>query len=129
MRGVNRVTLVGNMGAGPETRQLEDGTRVTRVQMATTDVYRDKAGKAVSNTQWHTVIFWRSLGELAGKYLKKGSHIYVEGKLQHRRYEDRDGVMRYTTEIVADRLVMLDKREREEGRVEKGGQAEDDLPF
>lgn len=123
------MTLVGNLGARPESKQLEDGTCVTRVQMATTEVYRDKVGNSKSNTQWHTVIFWRSLAQLVGKYLKKGSLIYVEGTLQHRRYADREGVTRYTTEIVADRLVMLDKRMQEKKRVERDDLAEDELPF
>ena len=126
MRGMNRVMLVGNLGKDPELKQLADGVSVARVSLATTEVYRDKAGNKVGNTQWHVVIFWRSLAQLVAKYLRKGSLIYVEGKLQYRKYRDKEGVERYVTEIMANQLLMLDKRVVE---VEAEEAEDDTVPF
>ena len=126
MRGMNRVMLVGNLGKDPELKLLSDGTAVAKIQLATTDVYRGKDGAVNANTQWHTVVFWRSLAELVGRYLRKGSLIYVEGKIQYRNYEDKDGGKKYVTEIIAGQLLMLDKKMSE---AKIGEASSGDLPF
>ncbi|RZL99398.1 MAG: single-stranded DNA-binding protein [Pedobacter sp.] len=126
MRGMNRVMLVGNLGKDPEVKILGDGISVARIQLATTEVFRDKDGTAKADTQWHTVIFWRGLAELAGKYLRKGSLVYVEGKMRYRKYEDKEGVMRYVAEVMANHLLMLDKR-MSESKVDDS--VEELLPF
>lgn len=121
--------LIGNLGKDPELKELSDGLFVAKIFLATTDIFRCKDGSEKATTQWHTVIFWRALAQLAKKYLKKGSLIYVEGKILNRKYEDKMGAMKYTTEIVASQLLMLDKRMRE--AESKGDKAdwEDLLPF
>jgi len=110
MRGLNKVTLIGNLGKEPELQTLEGNVSVAKFSLATTESFKDKHGKTHTNTDWHTVVLWRNLAELAGKYLQKGSLVYVEGKLKTRSYDDRDGVTRYVTEVVAEQLIMLDKR-------------------
>ena len=115
MRGLNKVTLIGNLGAEPDYQQLEAGPpggniSVAKFSLATTESFKDKTGKAHKTTDWHTVVLWRSLADLARNYLQKGSLVYVEGKLKTRSYDDRDGNKRYVTEIVADQLIMLDKK-------------------
>lgn len=107
MAGVNKVILVGNLGKDPEVRYLEGGTAVANFSLATTETYKDKTGNRVEQTEWHNVVVWRGLAEIAEKYLKKGSQVYVEGKLRTRAWDDKDGVKRYTTEIVADNMTML----------------------
>jgi single-strand DNA-binding protein len=107
---MNRVTLVGNLGRKPEMKELADGVVVAKFSMATTEVYRLKDGEAKADTQWHTVVLWRSLARLAAEYLKKGSLVLVEGKLRYRSYEEEGVGVKYVTEIIADRLLMLDKR-------------------
>ena len=109
MRGMNRVTLVGNLGRDPAVKELADGIVVAKIALATTDVFRGKDGQVQANTQWHTVVFWRGLAKLASKYLRKGSLVLVEGKLMYRKYADKMGVVRYATEILASQLLMLDK--------------------
>jgi len=115
MRGINKVTLIGHLGADPEVRYLEDGTCVANINLATTESYKNKEGEKVENTEWHRVVFWRFLAELAEKYLKKGRLVYVEGKLQTRQWQDKEGNTRYTTEIRATEMQMLDKGDRVEG--------------
>ncbi len=107
MAGVNKVILVGNLGKDPEVRYLEGGTAVANFSLATTETYKDKGGNRVEQTEWHNVVLWRGLAEVAEKYLKKGSQVYVEGKLRTRAWDDKDGVKRYSTEIIADNMTML----------------------
>lgn len=110
MRGVNRVILIGNLGKDPEIQYLEKNISVAKFPLATTETHKDKNGKLISQTEWHIVVLWRGLAELAQKYLHKGSLIYVEGRLHTRNWEDREGNKKFATEIVADNLIMLDKR-------------------
>lgn len=112
MRGINKVILVGNLGKNPELKTLQDGTTVVKITLATTETFRDKNGQSKSNTQWHTVIAWRSLGVLAASYLHTGSLVYIEGKLNNRQYLDKGNNKKWVTEIFANELVMLDKKEK-----------------
>jgi single-strand DNA-binding protein len=118
MRGVNKVTLMGNLGKDPELIMLEGNIAVVKFPLATTETYRDKNGKQYSQTDWHTVVFWRGLAELAQKYLHKGSYIYVEGRLRTRSWEDKEGNKKFATEVVGDNLIMLDKRSESTGQIE-----------
>ncbi len=110
MRGVNRVMLIGNLGKEPDVQHLEGNISVAKFPLATTETYKDRSGKLISQTEWHTVVLWRGLAELAQKYLHKGSLIYVEGRLRTRSWEDKDGNKKFATEVVGDNLIMLDKR-------------------
>ena len=110
MRGVNRVMLIGNLGKDPDVQFLEGNIAVAKFPLATTETFKDRSGKLVSQTEWHTVVLWRGLAELAQKYLHKGSLIYVEGRLRTRSWDDREGNKKFATEIVGDNLIMLDKR-------------------
>ena len=110
MASVNKVILVGNLGRDPEVRYTPDNSAITNVSIATTDVWRDKSGEKQERTEWHRVAFFGKLAEIAGEYLKKGSQVYVEGRLQTRKWQDKEGQDRYTTEIVADRMQMLGSR-------------------
>lgn len=110
MRGVNKVTLIGNLGKDPDLQYLEGNIAVAKFPLATTETFKDKSGNLVSQTEWHTVVLWRGLAELAQKYLHKGSLVYIEGRLRTRNWEDKDKIRRYSTEVVGDNLVMLDKR-------------------
>ena len=110
MRGVNRVTLIGNLGKDPEIQHLEGNIAVAKFPLATTETFKDKNGQTTSQTEWHTVVLWRGLAELAQKYLHKGSLVYIEGRLRTRNWEDKDKNRRFSTEIVGDNLIMLDKR-------------------
>jgi single-strand DNA-binding protein len=110
-RGVNKVILIGNLGADPEVRYMPSGGGVANVTIATTEGWKDKqSGEQQEKTEWHRVVFFGRLGEIAGEYLKKGSKVYIEGRLQTRKWQDKSGVDRYTTEIVANDLQMLDSR-------------------
>lgn len=110
-RGVNKVILVGNLGQEPETRYLPSGGAVTNISIATSETWKDKAsGQIQERTEWHRVVFFNRLAEIAGEYLKKGSKLYVEGSLRTRKWQDQSGVDRYTTEIVGSQLQMLDTR-------------------
>ena len=111
MASVNKVILVGNLGRDPETRYMPDGGAITNISVATTDVWKDKQGEKQEKTEWHRVAFFGKLAEIAGEYLKKGRQIYVEGRLQTRKWQDKEGQDRYTTEIIADRMQMLGSRE------------------
>ncbi|MEO7080125.1 MAG: single-stranded DNA-binding protein [Flavobacteriales bacterium] len=109
MSGVNKVILIGNLGADPEVRHLQNDVTVANFNLATSETYRDKTtGEKREVTEWHRVVVWRGLAEVVEKYVKKGSKVYVEGKLQTRKWE-KDGIERYTTEIVAENLTMLDR--------------------
>ena len=110
MRGVNRVILIGNLGKDPDMQFLEGNIGVAKFSLATTETYKDRSGKLISQTEWHTVVLWRGLAELAQKYLHKGSLVYIEGRLKTRSWEDKDGNKKFATEIVGDNLIMLDKR-------------------
>jgi len=113
MRGINKVILVGNSGKETEYKTLQDGTPVAKLTIATTETFRLKNGELQSQTDWHTIIAWRGLATLANEYIHKGSLLYIEGKVRNRQYEDKDGQKRYVTEIVAEQLVMLDKKGKE----------------
>jgi single-strand DNA-binding protein len=104
---VNKVILVGNLGKDPELRYTASGTAVANFSLATTERYRDRDGNNQEKTEWHNIVAWRQLAEICGKYLSKGRQVYIEGKIQTRSYEDRDGNRRYVTEIVADQMQML----------------------
>ncbi len=110
MASVNKVILVGNLGRDPETRYLPDGSAVSNLNVATTDSWKDKSGEKQEKTEWHRVSLFGRLAEIAAEYLKKGSQVYLEGRLQTRKWQDKEGQDRYTTEIVADRLQMLGGR-------------------
>jgi single-strand DNA-binding protein len=119
-RGINKVILIGNLGKDPETRYMPSGGAVTNVTLATSETWKDKnSGEQQERTEWHRVVFFNRLGEIAGEYLKKGSKIYVEGSLRTRKWQGQDGQDRYTTEIVASEMQMLDS---------KGGSAAYDAP-
>ena len=110
MSGVNKVILIGNLGADPEVRHLQNGATVANFRLATSETYKDRhTGEKREQTEWHNVVAWRRLGELSEKYLHKGSKVYVEGKLRTRQWQDRDGNTRYTTEIQADNMTLLDR--------------------
>lgn len=110
MSGINKVILVGNLGRDPEVKELEGGTKVARFTLATTESYKDRNGERKDLTEWHNIVCWRNLAEIAEKWLTKGKQIYLEGKLRSRSWED-NGVKKYTTEIVADNFVMLGRAE------------------
>lgn len=110
MASVNKVILIGNLGADPEIRYLPSGEAVANISIATTDTWKDKNGEKQERTEWHRVAMFRRLAEIAGEYLKKGSQIYVEGRLQTRKWQDKEGVDRYTTEIIASEMKMLGSR-------------------
>ena len=139
MAGVNKVILVGNLGKDPEVRYTPSGVAVANFTIATSEEWKDKnTGEKQGRTEWHRVVAWRRLGEICGEYLRKGSQVYVEGKLQTRAWEDRDGSKRYTTEIVASTMQMLGAPNRE-GKAEPSDGSfpveepitipEDDIPF
>ena len=109
-RGINKVILVGNLGKDPETRYMPNGNAVTNVTLATSVTWKDQSGQMQEKTEWHRVVFFRRLAEVAGEYLKKGSKIYVEGRLQTNKWQDQSGNDRYTTEIVVNEMQMLDSR-------------------
>lgn len=150
MRGVNRVVLIGNLGREPDLQHLEGNIAVAKFPLATTETYKDKNGNLVSQTEWHTVVLWRGLAELAQRYLHKGSLIYLEGRIRTRTWEDKEKNKRFSTEIIGDNLVMLDKRKEQnestngdshisdssnfpdvnfDGPVQAPGITKDDLPF
>lgn len=110
MRGINKVILIGNLGKEPDLQYLEGNIAVAKFPLATTETYKDKNGNLISQTEWHTVVLWRGLAELAQKYLHKGSLVYIEGRIRTRNWEDKDKNKRFSTEIVGDNLVMLEKR-------------------
>jgi single-strand DNA-binding protein len=106
MAGINKVILIGHLGRAPEVRTLESGTKVARFSLATTETFKDRNGERKDQTEWHNVICWRNLADVAEKYLTKGRQIYVEGKIRNRSWED-NGIKKYTTEIQADTFTML----------------------
>jgi single-strand DNA-binding protein len=135
MAGVNKVILVGNLGKDPEVRHLEGGTAVANFTLATTEVFKDKSGVRQEQTEWHSIVVWRGLAEIAEKYLKKGMTIYLEGKLRTRSWDDKEGHKRNSTEIVGDTFTILSKKENapsagngDEGQ-SNSPKTVDDLPF
>ena len=146
-RGVNKVIIVGNLGQEPDTRYMPSGSAVTNISVATNESYKDKTtGEQVDRTEWHRVAFFNRLAEIAGEYLHKGSQVYVEGRLRTRKWQDKDGRDRYTTEIIADQMQMLggrggspDMPSQSSGKFQPSRQAsaapapepefDDDIPF
>jgi single-strand DNA-binding protein len=139
--GINKVILIGNVGKDPEVRHLDSGIAVTTFPLATSETYKNKEGQKVTNTEWHNVVLWRGLAEIAEKYVKKGNPLYIEGKIRTRSWDDKDGNKRYTTEIVADIMQMLGSKQDSENSaasasestasvdIENIPEGEDDLPF
>jgi len=123
---VNKVILVGNVGKDPETRYLDETTAITKFPMATSETYKNKQGERVSTTEWHNVVLWRGLAQVAEKYVKKGTQIYIEGRIKTRSYEDADGNKKYITEIVGDQMQLLGKKPDDDGMQSgnQGGQAQ-----
>ncbi len=126
MASVNKVILIGNLGRDPETRYTADGAAVTNVSIATTRRYKDSSGQQQEETEWHRVAFFGRLAEIAGEYLRKGRPVYVEGRLRTRKWTDRDGNEKYTTEIVAENMQLLGSREGMGG--ERGADFDADAP-
>ena len=114
-RGINKVILVGNLGNDPDTKYTQGGMAVTRISLATTSVRKDREGNSQERTEWHRVVFFGKLGEIAGEYLRKGSQVYVEGEIRYDKYTGQDGVEKYTTDIVANEMQMLGGRGGGEG--------------
>jgi single-strand DNA-binding protein len=134
MAGVNKVILVGNLGKDPEIRHLEGGASVAKFPLATTESYKDKSGNRTEQTEWHNVVVWRGLADVAEKYLKKGMSVYLEGKLRTRSWDDKEGHKHYITEIVGDTFTILSKKENtsSSGNDDHGTsipKTGDDLPF
>ena len=121
MASVNKVILVGNLGRDPEPRYMPDGGAITNISIATTSTWKDKSGEKQEATEWHRISFFGKLAEIAGEYLKKGSQIYVEGKLRTRTWQDKDGQDKYTTEVIADAMQMLGGRQGMGGEGGGGG--------
>lgn len=119
--------LIGNLGKDPDIQFLEGNIAIAKFTLATTESFKDRSGRLVSETEWHTVILWRGLAQLAKKYLHKGSMVYVEGKLKTRSWEDKDGNSKFATEIVGDNLIMLDKR-NENADADRDADMPDELP-
>ena len=134
-RGVNRVILIGNLGKDPEVRYMPSGGAVANVTLATSETWRDKqTGETQERTEWHNVVFFNRLAEIAGEYLRNGSKVYIEGSLRTRKWQDKNGQDRYTTEIVATEMQMLDSKveqQREPAPQPAGGGVDpmDDIPF
>ncbi|QKK03162.1 MAG: single-stranded DNA-binding protein [Pseudomonadota bacterium] len=142
-RGINKAILIGNLGADPETRHTAGGNAVTNIRIATSETWRDRqSGEQQERTEWHRVVLFGKLGEIAGEYLRKGSKVYIEGRIQTRKWQGQDGQDRWTTEIVANDMQMLDSRggaepfDRGEPSPrddappsDSGGGLEDDIPF
>lgn len=119
-RGVNKVILVGNLGNDPEVRYMPNGNAVANITVATSETWKDQQGQQQERTEWHRVVLYRRLGEIAGEYLRKGSKVYLEGRLQTRKWQGQDGQDRYTTEIVANEMQMLDSRGGQSGGQQGG---------
>jgi single-strand DNA-binding protein len=111
MKGLNKVLLIGNLGKDPEIVTLEGNIKVAKFTLATTEGYKDDKGQTHTQTEWHNIVLWRGLAELAEKYLRKGGMIHLEGKNRTRSYEDKQGQKRYVTEVVGEEIILLDKKE------------------
>lgn len=121
MAGVNKVILVGNLGKDPEVRHLDNGRAVANFPMATSETYKNRQGERVTNTEWHNVVLWTPLAEIAEKYLKKGNQVYIEGKLTTRSWDDQEGNKRYTTEVVGREMTLLGSKDDNAGGGPSGG--------
>jgi single-strand DNA-binding protein len=129
---MNKALLIGRVGKDPEVKYTPDGAMVTTFTLATDESYKDKNGEKVQKTEWHRIVTYRKLAEICGNYLVKGKLVYIEGKIQTRSWEDKDGVKRSTTEIVANDMKMLDSKNKEGGQQAGGGYGggpEEDVPF
>ncbi len=126
--GINKVILIGNLGKDPEITRLESGVKKATFSLATTESYKNKEGQKVDHTEWHNIVLWRGLAEVAENYLKKGNTVYVEGRIRKRDYEDKDGVKRYVTDILGDNMTMLGGPRREGAGEEYPQSAKSDLP-
>ena len=137
MAGVNKAILLGNLGKDPEIRRLDDGRAVANFSIATSESYKNKAGERVTNTEWHNIVLWSPLAEIAENYLKKGSQVYIEGKISNRSYEDKDGVKKYISEVVGRDITLLGRAPDSAGQnqtshtneAKQEDTVEDDLPF
>ena len=135
MSGVNKVILLGNLGKDPEVRRLDDGRGVANFSLATSETYKNKSGEKVTNTEWHNIVLWSPLADIAENYLKKGSQVYIEGKIANRSYEDKDGVKKYVSEVVGREITLLGRppEQQENSQISsienKKKSEEDDLPF
>jgi len=118
MSGVNKVILIGHLGKDPEARQLEGGVSVVSFPMATSETF-NKDGRKVEQTEWHNIVMWRGLADVAAKFLQKGKLVYIEGKLRTRSFEDKEGVKKYTTEVVAENFTLLGRKTDFEGENEQ----------
>ena len=128
-RGINKVILVGNLGADPDTRYTAGGGAVTKISIATSESWRDKqSGETKERTEWHRVVFFNRLAEVAGEYLRKGRQVYVEGSLRTNKWQDQSGQDRYTTEVVANEMQMLGGRDSDSGGAPSGGGFRDNKP-
>ena len=128
MASVNKVILLGNLGRDPEVRYTPSGDAVASMSIATTESWKDKSGQRQEKTEWHNVVMYRRLAEIAGEYLKKGSQVYIEGRLQTRKWQDKQGNDRYTTEIAADHMQMLGQRDSGGASDRRGGGRQDYHP-
>ncbi|MCG8340872.1 MAG: single-stranded DNA-binding protein [Cytophagales bacterium] len=138
MSGINKVILIGNLGKNPEVRHLENGRARATFSLATNETYKNKEGEKVTNTEWHNVVLWTPFAEIAEKYLTKGKQVYIEGKLSTRSYEDKEGNMKYITEVVGQNLTLLGSKNSSSepmaaGSLPQSNEASnpetDDLPF
>lgn len=130
MKSINKVILIGNLGKDPELRYTSSGTAVASFSIATSETWKNADGDIQESTQWHSLVAWKKLAEICGEYLHKGSRVYVEGRLQYRTYDDKNGVKRYVTEVVLENLVMLDGRDKSAVQHETIPQEKsDELPF
>ena len=137
MASVNRVILIGNLGKDPEIRYMSNGEAVANITLATTDTWKDKNGEKQEKTEWHRVVFYRKLAEIAGQYLKKGSSVYIEGRLETRKWTDKNGIERYTTDIIANEMQMLGGKSKQSEQTQERqlnnndgfGEVEDDIPW
>ena len=136
---VNKVILIGNVGADPDVKYLEGGVAVARFSLATSEVYNNKNGERVTQTEWHNIVLWRNLAQIAEKYVRKGMMLYIEGRIRTRSWDDQNGVKRYTTEIYGDNFQMLSRKQDNGDKPQdthmpqvpdlSGGDDSDDLPF
>ena len=137
---VGVIILIGNLGKDPEVRHLDSGVAVANFSLATTESYNNKQGERISQTEWHNVVLWRGLADIAEKYLKKGNSVYIEGKIHTRKWEDKEGNTRYSTDVIADKMTMLGSKpdsnktsstsNEDSSSVESSNQkTDDDLPF
>jgi len=134
---INKAILVGRLGADPEVRYTQDGTMVTSFRLATDEQWKDKDGEKTQRTEWHRIVTFRKLAEICGNYLSKGKLVYIEGRIQTRAWEDKDGVKRYTTEIIASNMQMLERKGQDVDQADNNrgssfsgpDTVEDDVPF